>query len=161
MTDFAGLIGALVRSDVEFIIVGGVAATVHGSVRLTLDLDVVYARSTANLDRLSGALAPLAPYLRDVAPGLPFSLSADTLRAGLNFTLTTSAGSLDLFGEIAGGGTYEALLQHSIEIELFGLRCRCLDLPTLIAAKRAAGRPRDLDAIAELEVLRQEIDRDD
>lgn len=159
MTDFAGLIGALVRGQVQFIIVGGVAATVHGSARLTLDLDVVYSRTADNLDRLAAALAPLDPYLRDVPPGLPFNWNRGTLESGLNFTLTTSLGSLDLFGEITGGGTYDALHPHSIEIELFGLRCQCLDLATLIAVKRAAGRPRDLDAIAELEVLRQEIDR--
>ena len=159
MTDFPELIGALVRADVEFIIVGGVAATVHGSARLTLDLDVVYSRSNANLDRLARALAPMSPYLRDAPPGLPFAWGPATLRAGLNFTLTTALGNLDLFGEVTGGGRYEALYAHSIEIEVFGLRCRCLDLDTLIAVKRAAGRPRDLDAIAELEVLKQEIDR--
>jgi hypothetical protein len=58
-------------------------------------------------------------------------------------------------GEIVGGGGYEALLPHTIELELFGLRCRCLDLAKLIEVKRAAGRPKDFEALAELEAIRE------
>lgn len=156
MTDFAGLLGALVGGGVDFVLVGGAAATVHGSTRLTLDLDVVYGRHAANIERVAAALAPLEPYLRGAPAGLPFRLDAATVRAGLNFTLTTRLGDLDLLGEIAGGGGYEALLPHTIEIEVFGLRCRCLGLDKLIEVKRAAGRPKDLEAISELETLREE-----
>jgi hypothetical protein len=81
--------------------------------------------------------------------------SAGTLAHGLNFTLTTGLGDIDLLGEIVGGGGYDDLLAHSVEIELFGRGYRCLDLPTLIRTKRAAGRPRDLEAIAELEALQE------
>jgi predicted nucleotidyltransferase len=154
--DFAKLLRALHDGRVECIVVGGLAATIHGSARLTQDVDVSYARSDANLERITRALAPLEPYLRGAPRGLPFEWSVATLRAGLNFTLTTSAGSLDLLGEIAGGGRYEDLLPHTIEVDLFGHEVRCLDLDTLILTKRAAGRPRDLEAIAELEALREE-----
>ena len=104
--DFEGLIRALHQAGVEFIVVGGAAATALGSARLTLDLDVVYARSAANLGRLVRALAPLSPYLRGAPPGLPFRWDEDTLRRGLNFTLTTSRGDIDLLGEVTGGGGY-------------------------------------------------------
>ncbi len=156
MTDFRVLIQALCESEVRFVLVGGVAATLHGSARLTQDVDIVYSRDADNLGRVARALAPLEPYLRGAPPGLPFQLDEQTLAGGLNFTLTTSAGDLDLLGEIAGGGGYDDLILHTIEVELFGARCRCLDLPTLIAAKIAAGRPRDLDAIAELRALLDE-----
>jgi len=73
--------------------------------------------------------------------------------------LTTSVGDIDLLGEITGGGAYENLLPHTIEVEAFGITCRCVTLPKLIALKRAAGRPRDFDAIAELEVLLEEQGR--
>ncbi|KPK03288.1 MAG: hypothetical protein AMS20_10955, partial [Gemmatimonas sp. SG8_28] len=63
MTDFEQLIGALVGAEVEFLVVGGLAATVHGSARLTQDVDVVYARSEANIARLVAALRPHKPYL--------------------------------------------------------------------------------------------------
>jgi hypothetical protein len=94
--------------------------------------------------------------LRGAPAGLPFRLDEQTLASGLNFRLTTSAGDIDLLGEIIGAGGYEALEPHSIEVELFGSRCRCLDLPTLIKSKIAAGRPKDLEAIAELRALLDE-----
>jgi hypothetical protein len=153
MTDLAALIRALNGGEVEFIVVGGVAAVAHGSARLTQDLDVVYSRSNENLTRLAAALRPLLPYLRDAPPGLPFNLDMETLRAGLNFTLTTSIGDLDLLGEITGGGNYEALLPHTVDLEVFDRKILFLNLEWLIKVKRAAGRPRDLEVIAELESL--------
>ncbi len=159
MTDVAALLRALAAEGVRFILVGGAAAVAHGSARLTQDVDVVYARDRENLTRLVSALARTQPYLRGAPPGLPFTWDERTLRNGLNFTLQTSLGALDLLGEIVGGGGYDQLLPHSFEIELFGMRCRLLDLDTLIAVKRAAGRPKDLEAIAELEVIRDRTRR--
>lgn len=80
MTDFAALLRALASAGVEYILVGGAAATAHGAARLTLDLDVVYRRSDDNLERLARALAPYQPYLRGAPPGLPFVWDAATLR---------------------------------------------------------------------------------
>ena len=151
MTNFPGMIRAL--ANVRFIVVGGVAAIAHGATRLTQDFDVVYARDTENLRALATALSPHAPYLRGAPPGLPFVFDERTLGQGLNFTLETALGDVDLLGEIVGGGGYDALEPHSIELELYGVRCKCLDLPTLIHVKRAAGRPKDLDAVAELEEI--------
>jgi hypothetical protein len=154
MIDYERLIASLVDGEVDFIIVGGVAATFHGSSRLTSDLDVVYARSAENIDRMVRALAPLSPYLRGAPPGLPFHFDAKTVRAGLNFTLTTSAGPLDLLGDMAGGFEFDVLRNRSIAVELFGKPCRIIDLESLIKAKRAAGRPKDFEVIAELEIIR-------
>jgi hypothetical protein len=159
MIDFRAALAALVQGGVHFIIVGGAAATAHGATRLTQDLDLVYARDRANLQRLAAALAPHQPYLRGVPPGLPFRFDEATIARGLNFTLTTSLGDIDLLGEIVGGGRFEDLASHAIELLLFGLPCLCLDLPTLIAVKRAAGRPKDLEAIAELEALLETRDQ--
>jgi hypothetical protein len=159
VTQLERLLRALQDTGVEFIIVGGVAARAHGSARVTDDLDVCYARHPANLERVVRALAPLKPYLRGAPPGLPFEWSVRTLQAGLNFTLTTSAGAIDLLGEIVGGGRYEQLLPHTLSITLFRREVRLLDLPWLIHVKRAAGRPKDLEVVAELEALREEIAR--
>lgn len=153
MTDFASLIQLLSQNGVEFILVGGAAATAHGSARLTQDLDVVYRRTPDNIAKLTGSLATHAPYLRGAAPKLPFRFDVDTVNRGLNFTLVTDLGDLDLFGEITGGGRYEDLLPHTLMLELFGVSCRCLGLKRLIEVKRAAGRPKDLEAVAELEAL--------
>jgi hypothetical protein len=159
LTNFRALLELLTKSQVDFILIGGGAATAHGSVRLTVDVDVVYKRSPENVARLVAALAPLSPYLRGAPPGLPFRLDAETIRHGLNFTLTTSLGSLDLLGEVTGGGRYEDLLPHTVRIQAFGVECLCLDIEKLIEVKRAAGRPKDFDAIAELEALEEERDR--
>jgi predicted nucleotidyltransferase len=159
MIDAPEALRVLSVAGVEFIVVGGAAAIAHGSARLTQDLDVVYARTPANIERLVAALAAHRPYLRGAPAGLPFRWDVETVRRGLNFTLTTSFGDLDLLGEVTGGGGYEALLAHSVSLSVFGIECRCLDLERLIHVKRAAGRPKDLEAIAELEALREERDR--
>jgi len=153
MTDFPSIIPLLVNAKIEFVIIGGAAAIAHGSARLTEDLDIVYRRTGENIERLVQALAPYQPYLRGAPPGLPFKLDRATMQRGLNFTLTTSLGDIDLLGEIAGGGNYENLAPESIVLEIFGTECRCLNLEQLIHSKRAAGRPKDIESIAELESL--------
>jgi len=155
-TDFRSLIHTLSQAGVEFVVVGGAAATGHGSARFTSDLDVVYRRTEENISRLVTALAPLNPYLRGAPPGLPFSWSVETVKKGLNFTLITRLGALDLLGEITGGGYYEDILPHSISISLHSNECLCLGLEWLIRVKRAAGRPKDFEAIAELEAILDE-----
>jgi predicted nucleotidyltransferase len=154
VTYFGQVLTLLASAEIEFILVGGVAANVHGSVRATDDLDFVYRRTPENLRRLAAAFGPLQPSLRGAPEGLPFRFDQPTLKAGLNFTLNTSLGAIDLLGEISGGGGYDQLLPHSEVVEMFGVRCRVLDLETLIATKKAAGRPKDFDAIAELKVIR-------
>ena len=156
MTDYPELLRLLTEHGVEFIIIGGAAAVIHGSSRLTQDLDVVYRRSTENIARLTNALKAQAPYLRGAPPGLPFQWSEATLQMGMNFTLEIRLGQLDILGEVTGGGRYEDLLNHTIEVEVFGVHCRCLDLEALIRTKRAAGRPKDLEVIAELEAILEE-----
>ncbi|HZM69895.1 MAG TPA: hypothetical protein VFB95_05930 [Candidatus Cryosericum sp.] len=160
MTALEELLGALQQGKVEYVVVGGVAAVAHGSARLTQDLDIVYARSPENIRRLASALAPYKPCLRGAPRGLPFRLDEPTLRDGMKFTLTTDLGDLDLLGEVSGGETYESLLPHTLTLDLGGLSFRCLDLDWLIRVKRAAGRRKDLEAVAELEALREERDKD-
>jgi hypothetical protein len=160
-TYFGKLLRRLADARVEFILVGGLAANARGSARVTTDVDVSYGRSPANLERLVKALAPIRPYLRGAPPGLPFAWSVATLRAGLTFTLTTVDGSLDLLGEIVGGGTYEDLVAHSTVEHTFDRDIRVLDLPSLIRAKRAAGQPKDLEVVAELAALVEEAAKHD
>src|SRR5688500_7254503 len=155
-TSFRELLQTLARAEVEFIVVGGVAAFAHGASRVTLDLDVVYRRSPENLARLAAAMAPLQPYPRGAPPGLPFRWDRRTLEHGTNFTLETNLGLIDLLGEITGGGRYEDLLPFATSVDVHGVSCRCLDLSKLIDVKRAAGRPKDFEAIAELEIIEEE-----
>ncbi len=153
MTHFSTLLGLLNSHQVRYIIVGGAAAVIHGSTRLTQDLDIVYDRSEANLKNLVQALIDQEPYLRGVPPNLPFEWSVATIKLGLNFTLHTKLGDLDILGEIAGGGNYYALIPNTVEMEVFGNTCIVLSIEALIQSKRAAGRPKDLEVIAELEEI--------
>lgn len=153
MTNFRSLLELLVRSGVEFIVIGGAAATAHGSVRLTLDLDVVYRRTAENISRLAEAVGRHKPYLRGAPQGLPFRWDVETIKRGLNFTLETDLGNLDLLGEVTGGGNYDQLLPHTERKLIYDVECRCISLKKLIEVKRAAGRPKDLEAVAELEAL--------
>jgi predicted nucleotidyltransferase len=157
--DLAQIIPPLVEAKVDFILIGGMAAILHGSARVTFDVDLVYSRVNENIARLAAALAPHAPYMRDAPRGLPFTWDVKTIRSGLNFTLITSLGDIDLFGEVAGGETYQNLLPNSFEVEAFGVRFKCVDLPTLIRLKEAAGRAKDREAIAELRVLLEESEK--
>jgi predicted nucleotidyltransferase len=154
--NFRDLLPLLLRHKVRFILIGGGAALAHGAARLTYDVDVVYARDAENIRQLAAALSPHQPYLRGAPPGLPFHWDERTIRAGLNFTLTTALGDLDLLGEVAGGGTYEELLPDTQDVAAFGVTCRAVTLERLIQLKRAAGRPKDLEAIAELQALLEE-----
>jgi predicted nucleotidyltransferase len=156
MIDLRGLLAALKEAGVDFILVGGIAALAHGSARATYDVDLVYSRAPDNIDRLVAALTPHHPYLRDAPPGLPFRFDRETVERGLNFTLTTDLGAVDLLGEIVGGGTYEDLLRDTVDVEVYDLKIRCPSLPRLIAVKRAAGRPKDFEAVAELERILDE-----
>lgn len=154
MTDFRALLRILSEAGVEYIVIGGVAAAAHGSARATFDLDVVYRRTPENIGRLVLALTPYHPYLRGAPPGLPFRWDAATVYHGLNFTLTTDVGAVDVLGEIVGGGGYDALMASTEVIRAFGVECRLLNLDRLIEVKRAAGRPKDFEAIAELQAIR-------
>jgi hypothetical protein len=157
--DFGGIVALLADAGVEVVLIGGLAAQAHGSARLTQDVDLVYRRTPENIARLAQTLTPHAPYLRGAPPGLPFRFDAATIQRGLNFTLTTRLGDVDLLGEIVGGGSYEQLTPHCTPLKVFGRQVLVLDLPALIRAKRAAGRPKDLEAIAELEALLAERER--
>ena len=83
MTDFVHLLNVLNNGSVEFIVIGGFAATAHGSSHTTVDLDIVYSRTEENISRLVTALEPLQPYLRGAPPGLPFRFDVDTVKRGL------------------------------------------------------------------------------
>lgn len=147
------LLEALCSAEVRFIIIGGIAATVHGLARVTLDLDVIYRRTPENFDAITTALKPLNPYLRDVPEGLPFVFDSETLAKGVNFTLTTTAGPIDFLGTAPGAVDYDALLPHSNAVDLCGREVQVVSLEKLIEMKRGAGRNKDFEVLSMLEAL--------
>jgi predicted nucleotidyltransferase len=151
--NFDRAVQALCDAGVEFIIIGGWSAILHGSARVTSDLDVFFARRQGNLRRLVEALAPYHPRPADLPEDLPFIWDEATLRNGTIVTLTTDLGRIDLLGEVNGLGAFEEVEAASLTVDAFGRQVRTLDLRSLIAAKRAAGREKDLLALPELESL--------
>jgi hypothetical protein len=101
-TGLEQLLHTLHAAGVKFVLIGGLAAIAHGAETVTGDVDICYARDRDNPGRLVQALASFHPRLRGVPPDLPFRLDLPTLRAGLNFTLTTDLADLDLLGEVLG-----------------------------------------------------------
>jgi predicted nucleotidyltransferase len=151
VTRFRELLGRLAGAGVEFVVIGGVAVIARGYARATLDLDVCYARSPENVERLVAALAPIHPRLRGAPADLPFLWDARTLRNGLNFTLVTDEGDVDLLGEVTGLGNYNDIALRATEVAIHGATVRVLSLEDLIRSKAAAGRAKDL---VDLEALR-------
>jgi len=151
---FASMLGGLTRNKVRFVVIGGVAAAVHGSSRVTNDLDICYhAGDRGNVDTLARLLAKWGAYPRGVEKNLPFIMDERTLRGAPVMTLATTEGDIDVMNRVAGVGDYDAVRKHSERISALGVSFRVLDLPSLIKAKRAAGRPRDFDHLPELEAL--------
>lgn len=153
-TDVRQVLSELHKNAVDFVIVGGVALIANGSKRTTRDFDICYERSMDNLVRLNRALLPLNPKLRGAPVGFPFVLNPLTLYHGLNFALTTTMGSLDLLGEVAGVGTYADAAKDARYINLIGTPTKVLSLNSLERAKRAAGRVKDWIDIAEILQIR-------
>ncbi|MCC6335306.1 MAG: hypothetical protein IT380_15115 [Myxococcales bacterium] len=149
------LVDALVDSRVRFVVIGGVALNLQGHARMTEDFDVCYARDRDNVEALARALAPLKPRLRGAPPELPFTFDARTIRSGLNFTLTTDAGAIDLLGEVTGLGGYAEADALADEFELFGHKVLVLNLEGLERTKKAAGRPKDLVDLGSILALRK------
>ncbi len=153
--DIATLLRVLLEHKVEFIVIGGVAMIAHGSHHVTADMDICYNRTPGNLAAVAAAMTSLHAYLRGVPKGLPFRTDVPTLQSGLNFTLETDAGDLDILGEVSGVGYYAQALAQSEERELYGSKVRILSLDGLIAAKKAAARNKDKSHLLELEALKK------
>lgn len=152
--DARAILKVLTDARVEFVLVGGQAPTAHGSTTLTVDIDIIYSRERANLERLAGVLRQLGATLRGADAGLLFRLGAETLHRGLNFTFQTRLGPLDCLGEAAGDFTYARLAPNADVYEISRVNVKVASLDDLIAMKRAAGRAKDRIEVENLSALR-------
>ena len=148
------LLNRLHDHEVECVVIGGMAAVVHGSAMVTQDLDLCAPFTPDNLQRLLNALDGLAPRHR-MSPRQP-KLERDpiALTAFHNLYLITDGGQLDILDSVDGVGDYATAAERAVSIEVEGRRVRVLDIDALIAAKERLGRPKDLQAIAELKAVR-------
>ena len=143
-------------AGVNFVVIGGVAARLHGSPSLTRDVDICYSRDPDNLERLSQVLRALHARLRGVDDDVPFLLDPRTLRAGANFTFSTDVGSIDILALPAGVAGFDELAGSAESVDLEGITVLVASLDDLIRMKRAAGRPKDRIEVEVLSALRDE-----
>ncbi|MCP4204397.1 MAG: hypothetical protein GY769_21005 [bacterium] len=153
--DLAALIEALVEAGVDFLVIGGAAAVLHGAPTTTWDLDIVHERSPENLDRLRNLLEELHAVVRDPA-GRDLKPTRGLLEAGGQLQLLTDLGPIDLLGTLHDGRDYDDLLAKTESVGDETLRIRVLDLPTLIEVKAGAGRAKDRLLMPVLLALQEE-----
>jgi hypothetical protein len=155
VSDLNQLLQRLCGADIDFVIVGGFAATLHGSSLVTRDLDVCAVLSNENVEKLRKALRDLRPAHRFTTQKLSFLDSPEPGVRLLNLYLGTEIGPVDVLGSIMGVGEFEQVSAGAIEVDLFGRRCRVISLDDLIRAKEALGREKDLLAVKELKAIRE------
>lgn len=143
--DAAALIAVLLDHAVQFVVIGGLAAAIHGSPFATQDLDITPARGTANLGRLSDALRELGArvWTQGVDEGLPFDHDADSLGAVGVWNLTTPHGRIDISFVPNGTTGFDDLVREAADVNAFGLAIPVASLADIIRSKQAANRPKD------------------
>lgn len=154
--DIQGIIERLAEAGVEYIVIGGVAVGFHGYVRATKDLDVVPAPDRQNLERLVEVLRGLEAELDGAgdfeAAELPDPLDSEILALGGNWVLQTRLGRFDVMQWLGDAELWEMLSPSAIEVEMEGVTVKVVGYEDLVALKRQAARPSDLE---DLERLRQ------
>lgn len=151
------LLDALSRHKVNFVLIGALAARLHGFPRLTADADITPAGDKPNLERLAAALKELDAriYTESIPEGLAFDCSSTMLARARMWNLITAAGRLDIAFEPAGVEGYDELKKDAERFEAFGVRFLVASLDDIIRSKEAAGRPKDLDDVAILRAMKR------
>lgn len=149
----------LADNKVSFVVAGGLATIVQGAALTTRNLEMASDMSPENLSRAWQALSDLHPVHRMTPARLPFTREQAESGTLKNLYLTTDLGQIDLLGEIKGIGSFDECLKNSEPVVIDGTAIRILTLDALILAKRAMGRPKDLHAVLELEVIRERRQR--
>lgn len=149
------ILEALVAREVQFVVIGGFAARLHGSPLPTEDVDITPSMSPSNLQRLSDALSDLEARLRrpDIPEGLPFAHDATSLAAAVFWNLTTAHGDLDLSFAPAGTTGYGSLAPDAARLRIGAVEVSIASLADIVRSKDTADRPKDRRALPVLREL--------
>jgi predicted nucleotidyltransferase len=145
----------LSERGVDYVVIGGVAAALHGSARDTYDLDICFATDAGNLEALGDVLVGLGARLRGVDEDVPFVPDAATLRKVELLCLATTEGDFDVLGRPTGAPAYETLRRRANRYDIGGLSVLVAAIDDLIAMKQAAGRGKDIDDVETLETIKR------
>jgi len=159
--DPEAMLRILADEGVQYVLIGGLAATLHGSPLRTGDADICPARDSENLERLAIALRRMGAQIRteDVPGGLPFACDAAFLRNVEMLNLTTNLGDVDVSFVPSGTTGYADLVRHVVEYDLGGLIVPVAALADIIRSKEAAGREKDRVALPTLRTLLERLSR--
>ena len=153
--DAEDILERLTAAGVDFVVIGGIAMILHGSARLTRDVDIVFAGDQANLVALGQVLVGLEAKLRDVDEEVPFVADERTLHNVELLTLSTASGWLDVHRRVPGGPDYGSLRRRAERQDLGGFSVLVASLDDLGAMKATTGRPQDLADLDEIEVIKR------
>jgi hypothetical protein len=153
--DFLNLLERLVKAGVDFVIIGGFAGVVHGCTYVTQDIDICCDFSAVNLLALQRAISDLHPVHRMMPKRKRLELTEQACGQFKNLYLDTDIGQLDCLSFIDGLGEYSQVKRKSVFIEVEEIKVRVLSLNALIKSKKLMNRPRDKEAVLQLEAIKK------
>jgi len=153
------LLSRLKESGLDFVVIGGVCVIYHGAQLATFDLDICCPFGVENVRRIESAVADLHPVHRLTPNKLPLEVTRSAFGELKNLYLQTDLGKLDCLSEVAGVGNFEAVKRQSVVGSFAYGEFRFLNLDSLIAAKKAVGRARDLDAVTRLSAIKERCEQ--
>lgn len=152
MFSFRELLRLLARANLDFVVIGGVAATLHGATEPTRDLDVCIALTPESWRTVHSVIALLHPRQALAPDRRPLNETPESLASFKNLYVLTDLGRVDFLGEVPPIGPLSALPFVTMQIE--DVRVRVLTVEALIQVKELVGRPKDLEVVAELKAIR-------
>ncbi len=153
--EFLNLIDRLHDAGVEFVIIGGLAGTFHGTTRITQDIDICCKFTSENLMKLFMAIRDIHPVHRMTPKRLALVLNEQNVGKLKNLYLDTDIGQLDCLGVVEGLGKFDKVVENSINIKIGHKTYRVLSLDALIKSKKSLNRPQDRQDLIQLAALKQ------
>ena len=150
------LLERLLENEIDFVLIGGFAAVVHGATSITQDIDICAAITETEISKLRQALKDLHPVHRMNPSAMHSFLTYPTnLQGTNNISLKTDLGILDILSQAPPAGTFAEIKSRAVEIPLYGHKCKVISLDDLIRVKEFMNRPKDQQTAAELKLIQK------
>ena len=157
LIQFRELLRLLVEAKLDFVVVGGLAATIHGVAEPTRDLDVCISPTPDTWTKVADFIRPLHPRYALTPDKRPIEATAAALSSFNNLYVLTDLGRVDFLGEVPPLGTLDAVAKNAVEVEVDALKLRVISIDDLITVKEHVRRPKDLEHSAELRAIRDAL----
>ncbi len=159
MENLTLILKRLLEKQLDFVLVGGYAAVLHGASQVTHDIDICAVITQGELIKLRHALGDLNPKHRMNPNFSPSLLEYPSENQVIdNFYLSTDAGVLDILKEMKPIGSFERIKANAISVKIFGLDCKVICIEDLITIKQSMNRPKDKIVLSELLAVKSRLD---